>query len=306
MDTGPPHRLEVPCGTPPDHTGHNPNAERRGSSRPFWGQGSTNLSGTVYEWFLFVGWMQPRRVGFLACGWSLASPQAHGTAIAVQDGNGTILVDAGGDVGKQLARIDGLDSLDRIYLTHEHPDHLWGLAGLVHCLRFTDRERELPIAGPSPALENARAALEALDVTCPFPLEWRPIAVEAGSDDLLRWAPMDHSVPTLGYRIGDVTILGDTAPTDRVIELARECSLMVHEATHTDAARCHASGHSTPGDAANAARRARAGTLALVHIHPSLRREEARRASNHDPTITPVDGDTLRRDGATGSWKREG
>ena len=238
--------------------------------------------------------MEPDTVTFAACGWSLARPRAHGTSIALHGDAGTVLVDAGGDVAKQLARLDATSSLERVYLTHEHPDHLWGLPGLIHSLRFTSRERPLALVGPAPALARVRGALDALDVTCPFPLEWREIEDEAGSDDIAQWAPMDHSVATLGYRFGDVTVLGDTRPTEQVTDLAEGSSLLVHEATHTDADRCHASGHSTPADAGRAASRAGVATLGLIHIHPSLSAKRAVEEAGFPDTIAPEDGDQLR------------
>lgn len=245
--------------------------------------------------------MDPERVCFLACGWSLASSEAHGTSIALQDEEKTVLVDAGGDAAKQLARIDGLASLDRIYLTHEHPDHLWSLPGLVHCLRFADRQRELSIAGPTPAVTRAQRSLEALGVTTPFALRWEAIDVEAGADDLAHWAPLDHGVETLGYRVGDVAVLGDTRPTGAAVELAADASILLHEASHTDEELCHQSGHSTPADAGRIAAEANVGLLALIHIHPSLDREEARQAASFSDVVTPVDGDQIRRE--AGKWK---
>lgn len=243
--------------------------------------------------------MQPDRVAFLACGWSLAREDAHGTSIALQDDDATVLVDAGGGVAKGLTRIDGLDSLDRVYLTHEHPDHTWGFPGLVHCLRFTDREQALVVIGPALALARAREGLTALGVSYPFDIEWREIEATEGKDDIARWAPMDHSVDTVGYRIGDVTVLGDTRPTETVADLAAEGALLVHEATDTNAELCHETGHSTPSDAGEAAARANVDTLALVHIHPRLEPARAVDEAGFPDTVAPSDGDVLRRTGET-------
>lgn len=248
--------------------------------------------------------MQPERVGFLACGWSLARPDAHGTAIALQDGNQTVLIDAGGDAAKQLTRIDGLDSLERIYLTHEHPDHVWSLPGLLHCLRFADRDRPLPVAGPSPALERAQGAVDALGVTTPFDVQWRAIGMEPGEDDRARWVPLDHGVDTLGYRFGDVVVLGDTRPSDASVELAAGAEVLVHEASHTDEELCHGSGHSTPSDAGGIASRADVDVLALIHIHPTLEPTRACQEAGFARTIAPSDGDRLAKEGQT--WTLEG
>lgn len=248
--------------------------------------------------------MHVDRVTFLACGWSLPREDAHGTSISLQGDDHTVLVDAGGGVAKQLSRIDGLASLDRVYLTHEHPDHLWAFPGLVHALRFTDRGRALAVAGPRPALARARKSLEVMNVTYPFDIDWQPLDAEAGSDELARWAPLDHSAETLGYRIGDVTVLGDTRPTEAAVDLAQGGTLLVHEASHTDEDLCHETGHATPADAGRIASRADVETLALVHVHPSLNLSRAVDQAGFPHVVAPVDGDQLRWTG--GTWQGKG
>lgn len=245
--------------------------------------------------------MEVHKVAFLACGWPLASAEAHGTAIALDTDDGTVLVDAGGEVAKGLAASLGQASLARVYLTHEHPDHTWGLPGLVHSLRFNGERGPLPIHGPAPALERVRGALEALGVTTPFELTWHPVGVAGGEDDMAQWVPTEHPVPTVAYRFGDVVVCGDTGPSERVRALARGASLLVHEASHTDAERCHSAGHSTPADAGRVAAQADVGTLALIHVHPSLARSKALEACGFTPAVAPRDGDVLARVGD--AWK---
>lgn len=244
-------------------------------------------------------------VGFLACGWSLASEDTHATAIALDAGEEVVLVDAGGDVPRGLVRTFGTQRLRHVYLTHEHPDHTYALPGLVHHLRFAGERGPLTVHGPSPALERAREAIDALGVTCPFELRWSSIDAASGEDARARWMPTEHSVPTLAYRFGDVVVCGDTAPSGQVVALAEDASLLVHEATHTDPERTHGAGHSTPSDAAQAASQAGVDALALIHVHPSLGRDGAREASAFEPTFAPADGDLIHRDGA-GTWTLKG
>lgn len=240
--------------------------------------------------------MDVEAVGFLACGWSLATSDAHGTAIALRSEEGVTLVDVGGSVTKELVRSFGDDELDHIYLTHEHPDHTCGLPGLIHHLRFAGDRGPLTIHGPAPALARVRGALDALGVTCPFEIVWDELAAERGEDSRASWVPTEHSVPTLAYRFGDVVVCGDTGPSARVPELARGASLLVHEASHTDEELTHGSGHSTPSDAGAAASKAGVGTLALIHVHPSLGRERARELCPFDHVVAPADGDILAPD----------
>jgi len=59
---------------------------------------------------------------------------------------------------------------------------------------------------------------------------------------------------------------GDTAPCDAVRELAKGADLLVHEATLADPARAARYGHSTPVQAAEAARAAGVRRLVLTHF----------------------------------------
>lgn len=244
------------------------------------------------------------QVAFLASGWSLATAEAHGTSIALGTDDGTILVDAGGEATKGLVATFGLASLSKIYLTHEHPDHLWALPGLLHCLRFADERPPLEVNGPAPALERAQGAIEALGVTTPFEVRWMPIEVGVAGDGLARWAPADHSVPAVSYRFGDVVVCGDTAPSQHTTELAKGAALLIHEASHTSEELTHPHGHATPADAGKIAEAAEVDALALIHIHPSLDRTTAVEATGFQPTVAPIDGQMLTREEE--DWKLSG
>lgn len=100
--------------------------------------------------------------------------------------------------------------------------------------------------------------------------------------------------PALGYRFDYkgrcVTVSGDTTPDPRLVAIARGCDLLVHEALQPRltqvlgraAASAGNSGlakimldiedyHTTPEQAADQARKAGVGALALTHIVPPLR-----------------------------------
>lgn len=241
--------------------------------------------------------MQVSRVAFLSCGWPLPAPEGHGTSIALETDDGVVLVDGGGDVAQGLAATFGLERLGHVYVTHEHADHTWGLPGLVHGLRFAGERGPLQLHGPEPALVRVQRALDALGIEVPYELVWTPIEVAGGKDARARWAPCDHTVATLAYRFGDVVVCGDTRPAQAVIDLSRNASLLCHEASHTDAALVGRVGHATPAGAGEVARKAGVGTLALIHIHPSLPREEALAGCGFQPAIAPRDGDLLLRSG---------
>lgn len=244
--------------------------------------------------------MDVDEVAFLACGWSLASSAAHAMSIALRAEDEVILVDAGGQATKGLVDAYGSDALRHVYLTHEHPDHTYALPGLIHHLRFAGERESLTVHGPSGALKRVRQAIGALGVTHPYDVEWDALKPEKGSNSQASWAPSDHTVPTLSYRFGDVIVCGDTAPSQEVKDLAMDGSLLVHEATHSDEGRTHDAGHSTPRDAGRIASEASVEALAIVHIHPSMDRQEALDQVSFDPAFAPVDGDVISKEG--GEW----
>jgi ribonuclease Z len=94
-----------------------------------------------------------------------------------------------------------------------------------------------------------------------------------------------------------VVLAGDTAPSPVVAELAREADLLVHEATFCDEERERAAEtlHSTALAAAEVARDADVGLLALTHLSPRYSGGEvAREARSVFPnTVVPRDFDTI-------------
>jgi ribonuclease Z len=94
-----------------------------------------------------------------------------------------------------------------------------------------------------------------------------------------------------------VVVTGDTRPTETVIELARGASVLVHESTFAweEHSRALETSHSTAREAAEVARAAEVGLLALTHISSRHGwrelRDEARAVFPH--TILPRDFDTL-------------
>ena len=71
--------------------------------------------------------------------------------------------------------------------------------------------------------------------------------------------------PRLGRK---VVYTGDTRPTENVVKLAENADLLIHEATFCEELRerAHKDGHSTPSQAAEIAKKARARRLILTHI----------------------------------------
>jgi len=73
-----------------------------------------------------------------------------------------------------------------------------------------------------------------------------------------------------------IVYTGDTRPSDRIVKLAKDADVLIHEATFDDEMieRAREDGHSTPGEAAKIALKAGVKLLVLTHISARYNRPE--------------------------------
>ena len=176
----------------------------------------------------------------------------------------TLLLDAGNIAS--VLDFEQQAAIDNILLTHAHLDHIIDLAFLADNV-FTMRARPVRIWGPAEVLEAVRrhvfnneiwpdfSRIKAGDAPifefCPLP--------EDGSGTIdgyrLRWVRTNHVVFNAGYCLHDgrvgVLFSGDTAITDDLWSLGRECSDLALAFVETSfpnrlQALAMASGHLTP------------------------------------------------------------
>ena len=200
------------------------------------------------------------------------------TMLALRGQQSTVLIDCGSNPIRQLQRMQiPLDSVERLILTHSHPDHVSGFGLLVEMLWLHCRPhcRVLPIHGPADAIGVARRLLAQWDTSewkgLPE-LEWHEVSlivgapIATGADFELTAAPGAHHVPVIGVRArslhgdGVVVYSSDGGPSPDIRALAQDADCLVHEATGAFP------GHSTAEAAAELARAAGARRLILVHL----------------------------------------
>jgi ribonuclease Z len=197
-------------------------------------------------------------------------------SLALRGAGWAVLVECGGSPVQKLAQLGvGLEDLHAVILSHQHPDHLYGLPALVQGLWIGGREAPLPLYGPQQALDRARALLELLDLADRegmFAVEWQPVPLRQGrevgnwGDVRVTVAPAVHAGnDTLALRFENTTTgraivySADTEPCEAVVRLVAGADLLIHEATGDWP------GHSTPADAAEVARDAGVAELILIH-----------------------------------------
>ncbi|WP_054841829.1 MBL fold metallo-hydrolase [Vulcanisaeta distributa] len=210
-------------------------------------------------------------------GW-VSNPLLGNVSLIVEVGNSRILIDAGEGTYRALRGGCSFDvnDLDLILITHRHGDHVMGLPTLALFAR--SRGITLKVYGPRDVdLEKLFDALgipqylPAIDFH-PIDPSPEPLTVLISHDYRVTAILADHTVQTLAYRIDGsdgscITYSSDTRPTRNIVNLAKGCTLLIHEASGNPGTEevSHLHGHSTTSEAVQIAKEA--GVKYLVPIH---------------------------------------
>jgi ribonuclease Z len=200
------------------------------------------------------------------------------TALLIRAGASLCLVDVGGSPVQKLRRL-GVDpvALTAVVVTHTHPDHVYGLPALVQCLLILRRQAPLPVYCRVEHVALVRQLLDLFQLVEPGRLEVPVVGVEpregvrilATPECVVTAAPNAHGpMPNLAVRVdaGDRSVVysSDTRPCPPVAGLARDATVLVHEATF--ARPDPTQWHSTAREAGEIARQARVRRLVLAHV----------------------------------------
>lgn len=215
-------------------------------------------------------------VHLLGTGGAVTDRHRTTTMLAFTHESRTFLVDCGGDVVQraQAAGID-LDGIYAVIITHTHPDHIGGFPLLLEKLWLRGRRDPIPVYGLQEVIDLARQLCQVfcMESWKDFPtIIWNVIPPEENatvfSDDtfVVTAAPGSHSVNVIGIRVesqdsgGVVAYSCDTEPCPSIANLARNATILFHEANGAG------KGHSSAEQAATIAAEANANELILVHL----------------------------------------
>ena len=124
--------------------------------------------------------------------------------------NWAVLIECGGSPLQKMAQLGiGLEELEALILSHQHPDHIYGLPALVQGLWIGGRQKPLPIYGPAQALDRAKALLELLDLADReemFTVEWHPVPLREGRE-LRKWGGIRISATPVVHGSSDTLAL---------------------------------------------------------------------------------------------------
>lgn len=200
-----------------------------------------------------------------------------------------VVLDAGSGTLRQLFKL-GVSylGLDRIFLTHFHPDHCLDLVSMLFAMRIPQpaaRTKPLTVYGPR-GLKTLYRRLNTAFHGWIAPRTHRLTLRELDETTLrlggytVRTKRMRHSTAALGYRIEaggkSVAYSGDTDACPQIVELGRKADLLILECSMPDARKV--AGHLTPAECGRIARHAGCRHLVLTHFYPAVRLPQAARS----------------------------
>lgn len=216
--------------------------------------------------------------------------QYETTNFVIDTGDSKILFDAGPGVVRQLYRA-GLSAtdIDLVVITHSHGDHALGFPYFVFSRSVEGLQGKMGADSiPIIALPEVYKGIMNMYTFCYPPGRPRNFNIEnweASSEEMKTFefkrikiitTPVTHTVPTIGARFdfgpAKIAFSSDTIYDKRVVELARGCQVLVHEAMMTEKMKSMAAKtrHAIAAEAGMAARDAGIQTLILCHIHPGF------------------------------------
>ena len=116
-----------------------------------------------------------------------------------------LLLDCGEGAQRQLLHAGVPSSaVDRVCLTHAHGDHCLGLPGVLGRMALDGRRAAVPVHCPSSAVPRLSLLT---DFAQEPPVAWHPASEDAPAAAVrsgtwtVSTAPLEHRVPTVGYRV---------------------------------------------------------------------------------------------------------
>lgn len=232
-----------------------------------------------------------------------------------------VMVETGDGAGGEMLALDlgngamsgmlaaGLSpfAVDRIFISHFHPDHTTDLPPLLFSMNYgaeEPRERPLRLYGPEPFRQFWAALLAVWGewMVADYPLSVEELPLDTGRSEpvtgdgySVSWRPVSHRPESIGYRIEDsgrsFVYTGDTGYCESVVELAQGADLLLIECTHSLDQET-IPGHLNPEGVARIANKAGVKRVILTHF-PTMEADlaaEVRRCGYTGEVLCARDG----------------
>src|SRR3954470_10477169 len=217
------------------------------------------------------------------------------------EGDTHVVLDMGNGVFGKLRRFQDYTEIDAVVLSHLHADHILDVIPYAYALTYAPRQQPVPVhvwpGTDDPAHPRLIAPPGARDVFRQIAGAWGPEELVENAFDLCEYGEGEeatvgpltfsfHEVPhftrthAVSVRSSDsdrrFAFSADSAPSEALVEFARDADLLFVEATLPRPEREGPRGHLTPREAGEHARLAKARKVVLTHISDELDPEWAR------------------------------
>lgn len=123
-----------------------------------------------------------------------------------------LLFDCGEGTQHQLLRSDVKSSqIERIFITHMHGDHVFGLPGLLASCGLAGNAKGIELYGPPGLQEYIRAALKYSYTNLAYPVKVHTVQAGIVYEDeeyVVSCLPLKHRISAFGYRVTEKDRLG--------------------------------------------------------------------------------------------------
>lgn len=190
------------------------------------------------------------------------------------------MIDIGSGALQRLAQAGGsYQTLERVFISHVHPDHTGSLIPLLQALKHTPgytKTDTLTVYGPETVWKYLELHLNYTPALRPeFPFEF--VVLDHGSEiSGTNWQltslAMRHSSRALGFRFtvgGCIMAYGaDSGPCAAIVDLAQGADLLILEASFPNSQPSEL--HLTTTEAGEIAKDASVRRLLLTHLYPEV------------------------------------
>ena len=219
------------------------------------------------------------KVTILGSGTAVPSLQRNSSGVLIQETDVNTLVDFGYGNLKQLLKLGiTYHDIDRIFFTHNHPDHMCDLIPFLFGSRYQldARKNDLQIvAGPGFRDFFDKLMLAFKHWLKPTEYKLNILEIDEGAYEFeslkVQVGKVKHIAMSRGYRFTNdkgisIALSGDTDYCEGMIELGRETDLMILECAWPDEEKTE--GHLGPTLAGKLAAEANCKKLCLTHFYP--------------------------------------
>ena len=219
------------------------------------------------------------KVTIIGSGTMVPSNERNSSGVLLEYENTCSMVDFGyGSMHSLLKKGLTYHDIDRIYFTHNHPDHICDLIPFLFASRYPKdpRKKDLQIiAGPGfkQFFDTLMKAYKNWLVPTTYKVEIIDQDEETKSYDglVVTSKKVKHIELSRGYRFEfsngkSVVVSGDTDYCDEMIDLGRKADLMILECSMPDEMKVQ--GHMTPSECGKLAQKANCRKLCLTHFYP--------------------------------------